>query len=233
MAFLADNILKILDEGAYHYEFPMLDNIYFYLGQIKATAFRSTDEWLIVFQEISFSIRGGGFVNIITTFGNGLQNNRNIVIEKIIFESPDDKMFDDEGNFLLNPLHFKVIIKGIEREFSPSEKDYKNIGIDNNDDKMPNEAKIIRYLLSVIPDELFYPTEELLRICDRENSNLEVFITLDGWSHPDLVNDEKPSEMRCFQSLAEALEKNDKRLYDCPEDEYNTHWSNWEWYKEI
>lgn len=72
---------------------------------------------------------------------------------------------------------------------------------------MPNEAKIIRFLISAIPDELYFTTDELLKICGREHCNLEEFITLGDWSHPDLVNGEKPSEIPCFQSLAEALEK--------------------------
>jgi hypothetical protein len=232
MVFSAANILEVLDEGAYNYEFPMLDNIYHYLSGTKIAAFRSINEWLIVFQKTSFFISAGEFSNVINAFGNNIKKNGIISIEKIISESLKDKMFDDEGNFLLNPLHFKVNIKGIEREFNPTEDDYKKIGIESNDDKMPNEAKIIRYLMSVIPNELFFSTVDLLKICGRENSNLEVFITLDDWSHPDLVNDEKPSEIPSFQSLAEALEKNDKALYKCLEEEYNTHWSNWEWYRE-
>lgn len=232
MAISAKTILTTLDDGANHYEFPMLDNIYFYYGAAKMSAFRSAEEWLIVFQEISFSIRDGKFVNVITAFGNKIGKNGIISIEKIITESSEDQMFDDEGNFLLNPIHFKVKIKGIEREFNLSAEDYTNIGIALNDKQMPNEAKIIRFLISAIPDELYFTTNELLKICGREHCNLEEFITLDDWSHPDLINDEKPSEIPCFQSFAEALEKNDRTLYQCPKEDYNTHWSNWEWYSE-
>ena len=99
------------------------------------------NRWLIVFQEISFSIRDGKFSNSITAFGNNIEKNGIISIEKIISESLKDKMFDDEGNFLLNPLQFKVKIKGIEREFNPTEDDYK-IGIESNDDKMPKSFAI-------------------------------------------------------------------------------------------
>lgn len=38
MAFSAENILKILDEGAYHYELPMLDNIYIWAGLLLFSA---------------------------------------------------------------------------------------------------------------------------------------------------------------------------------------------------
>ena len=232
MTISAKTILTILDDGANYYEFPMLDNIYFYYGAAKMSAFQSTEEWLIVFQEISFSIRDGKFINVITAFGNNINKNGIISIEKIIFESPEEQMFDGEGNFLLNPLHFKVKIKGIERKFNPSTEDYTNIGVALNDKQMPNEAKIIRYLISVIPNDLYFTNDELLKICGREHHNLEEFITLGDWSHPDLINDEKPSEIPCFQSLAEALEKNDRALYQCPEEDYNTHWSNWEWYRD-
>lgn len=232
MAFSATNILEILDKGADTYDFPMLDNNYFYLGKEKLLLFRNGNEWLIVFQEISFSIKAKKFSNIITVFGNYVDKNGIILNKEIISESPNDKMFDDNYKFLLNPLRFKVIIKGTEREFNPTKNDYKNLGIDIDDDKMPNEAKIIRYLTGIIPNELLFTADELLEICGRKNSNLDVFMVLEDWYHPDLINDEKPSETLCFQSLAEALEKNDRSLFKCPEEEYNTHWSNWEWYKE-
>jgi hypothetical protein len=232
MAFSADEVLQILDEGAKTYDFPVLDNDYFYFGKEKLILFRSSNEWLIVFQELSYSIKAGSFVTKVTAFGNKLNENGTLLIKETISEEFNTEMFDADGNFTLNPLHFKVVINGVDREFIPIRNDYQKIGIDIEDDQMPNEAKIIRYLSYIIPNDLFFSNDELLEICGRKDSNIRVFMELEDWSHPDLINDELPSENLCFQSIAKALEENDKNLYNCPKEEYNTHWSNWEWYKE-
>ncbi len=231
MPFSANEILEILDKGAESYDFPMLDNIYFYLGKIKLILFRNDNEWLIVFQKISFSIRAGDVDNTIIAFGNKLKENGIQSIQRLI---PYDlnHMFDDNNNFLLNLFHFKVVIHNIEREFNPTRKDYQKLGIDLDDRKTTDEAKLTRYLTYTIPEELFLRPARLLEICRRNENNPGVFLELEDWYHPDLVNDEKPSEISNFQSLAEALAKNDQSLYQCPEEDYNTHWSNWEWYKE-
>lgn len=231
MPFLASEILENLDKGAESFDFPVLDNTYYYLGKEKLVTFRSNDEWLMVFQEISFSIRAASVENVVSAFGSHLDKNGIILISWIIQEDRT-KMYDDDNNFLLKTMDFKVVINGTERHFNPTSNDYRQLGIDLADDKTPDEAKITRYLASAIPDELFFDNERLLEICKRSDGNLEVFLELEDWYHPDLINEEKPSETRCFQTLAEALAGNDKSLYQCPAEDYNTHWSNWEWYKE-
>jgi hypothetical protein len=232
MRYSANEILEILDQGANTYDFPMLDNNYFYLGKERMTVFRNNNEWLIIFQELSFSLKANKFTNVVAAFGNCIKESGIISLEPVINESSDDKMFDDNYKFLLNPLDFKVAIKGVERKFKPTRRDYEELGINIDDKEMPNEAKIIRYLAYTIPKELFFTNEKLLKICKRKAEDIKVFMELDDWYHPDLINDELPSENLCFQSIAVALEKNALDLYNCPEEEYNTHWFNWEWYKE-
>ena len=231
MTISAGDILKTLDEGADTYDFPTLNNIYFYFGKIKIAIFRNANEWLLIFQELSFFIKSKKFVNTVYVFGNTIEGTRIQFINQILFESADDKMFDYFFNLLLNPLDFQVVIKGDEKRFTPTPKEYQDIGIDIEDEKMPVEAKIIRYLTNKIPELLFFNHDELLEMCEKKDSNLKLFMELDDWYHPDLVDDELPSDSPCFVSLAEAIEKNDSTIYRCPEDSYNIHWSNWEWYR--
>lgn len=231
MTYSANEILTILDDGAETYEFPMLDNNYFYLGREKMHIYINETEWLIVFQELSYFIKMGSFVNSVVAFGNLIQKSGNILIKEVISESTPNKFFDLHNNFLLNPLRFEVLIKGVKKEFILSEEDYKNVKIDVGDEKMPNQAKIIRYLAYNIPDFIFFQNDEVLEICGRRDKNLNLFLDLSDWHHPDLINDEMPSELDCFQSLARAIEKNDKQLFKCPKKRHNTHWSNWEWYR--
>jgi hypothetical protein len=49
---------------------------------------------------------------------------------------------------------------------------------------------------------------------------------LDEWFHPDIANDEKPSENETFQFIANVLESGSSDCYQ-PTKSPNNHWSNW------
>ena len=49
---------------------------------------------------------------------------------------------------------------------------------------------------------------------------------LDGWHHPDVVADERPSANETFQQLAAVLSTGDASLYQ-PVQPFNTHWRHW------
>src|SRR2546421_2219927 len=55
---------------------------------------------------------------------------------------------------------------------------------------------------------------------------LPLFMQLDEWQHPDIMNRELPSEMQSFQMLADAMASGEKSRYR-PTVPPNTHWRNW------
>jgi len=55
---------------------------------------------------------------------------------------------------------------------------------------------------------------------------MERLLVLDEWHHPDVVNDQGPSELESFQQLAEILSTGHVSRYR-PTASPNTHWKNW------
>jgi hypothetical protein len=220
-------ILDQLDVYAKEYNFPMLDNAYLNHADVRLTAFRSSSEWAILFEEIAFS-EWHGFINDVSAYGNKIKKPGTQGPTIIISELPGNPIWDDDGNFLLNRYSFEVMIQGKARSFRVSPEDYQRAGIDVNS-KMSAPAQLLRLLAFSIPNDFFMTDRMLLSKCGRTNSSLKKFIQLEDWYHPDIANDELPSENVCFQNLAHSIAKNNKDIYVCPHELLNTHWSNWEY----
>ena len=226
-AVLADRILRQLDEAAETYRFPAFDNAHYPAADARLTAFRGSREWLLVFQVIAAAVSQGRFVNNVYAFGNeierpGLQDG----IE-IISESPYQKMWDEDMEFVLDLHGFEVMINGRRRAFAPTQADYGLAGIDLQSSDEPM-LLLLRWITSEIGGELFLDDKSLLAACGRSGAELHRFLEVDDWRHPDVVSDEKPSSTPCLTSLAHALERNDPRLYVCREETFNTHWTFWQ-----
>ena len=220
-------ILDQLDRHAEEYDFPMLNNVYFGNADVRLTAFRSSSEWLILFQEIAVSYKQTSFVNAVSAYGNKLGTPGTQQAVAVISAFPESPMWDYNNNFLLNLYDFEVIIGGRARNFTPSQEDYRVAGIDV-ESNMETSAKVLRLLTYLIPGELFMQDDQLLGICGKNKSDLRKFLQIEDWCHPDLADDELPSQSICFQSLATAIAENNESLYACSEDGWNTHWSHWE-----
>ncbi len=233
MTYSKDGILSQLDNCAGIYDFPMLNNMYFYKANLRMKVFRNSQEWLIFIAELAFSIKERLFVNLIYSYGNKVEKPGLIWPYEIIAPVLSEPFFNDDGStFLLDIKNFEVMINNQVRNFHFNDSDYINARIDPNDIDMPNEAKIIRILSHHLSDELFYNNQQLLEVAKKSNNHLELFLELNDWQHPDLAEDELPSDIPCFQKLAESIVVGNPKLYHCPEEMYNTHWSNWEWYRE-
>lgn len=212
-------ILHQLDLCAQDYNFPVLNNIYIQNADIRLTVFRNSQEWLIVFEEIGYSQKHS-FINDISAFGNKLVKLGTQQAIPII-------NLDENREILTDILQFKVRIYDTEYQVDLSEDELKKSGVLVDPQKVLEPIQILRFLTSKIPDKIFLSEVRLLEICNRQNKNLKKFIRLDDWNHPNIADDEKPSQNRCFQSLAKAIEKNIPGLYKCSEEDFNTHWSIW------
>lgn len=219
-------ILSQLDDFASKYDFPMLDNANFDNAAIRMTVFRSSIEWLIVFEEIALS-KEPRFVNMITAYGNMIENPGTQQIIDVIIGKPGKPIWSDSREVLIDRYSFEVLVNGKVMSFSPSVEDYRQADVDISS-KLNAPLQVLRLLVFLVPEEIFFSDGMLLAICNRKNVVLEKFMQLYAWHHPDLANDELPSQLSCFQSLARAIQENNGDLYVCSEDEFNTHWSFWE-----
>ncbi len=57
-------------------------------------------------------------------------------------------------------------------------------------------------------------------------SDLPIFLELYEWLHPDLADNQLPSEKEKFIQIAEAITTGNRTLYK-PTVEPNTHWKYW------
>lgn len=221
-----EEILKQLDDCAREYRFPMLNNIYSPNADIRLTSFHSPSEWLIVFEEITV-YKKMSFSNIISAYGNGFDNPILKMI-KVIQGLPDNPIWDDDGNFLLDRFNFCISIKGKKKSFNPLPGDYQHAGVDIDSDIDP-PLQILRLLTNIEPELFFLSDKEILTSIGRQSKGFTRFIQLNEWFHPDIAMDELPSENECFQKLASAIAENNIKLYTCPKNKFNTHWSNWDY----
>jgi len=116
------------------------------------------------------------------------------------------------------------MIDGQSYHFSPTEEDYAQAGISLSD-SVEVEAKLLRLLCHLYPFRFFQDNTQILKILNRPL--FKQLLKLDEWSHPDISNNELPSENLCFQKLAEAIATIDARIYSCPRNRFNTDWSLW------
>lgn len=223
----ASQILRQLDRYAEEFDFPMLDNVYVQLADVRLTAFRSPSEWLIVFEEVCL-FQSHTFMNAVSAYGNKVEEpGAQLAVDDVITPAPGHPIWDDEGNFMLDPTNFEIQINGQTQSFTPSREDYERASLDLDSD-VPDAVNILRLLTAQMPDQFLLDDARLLEICGRNDASLHRVLQLDDWYHPDVAADELPSENDCFRSLAKAIVEDDASSYSCPEESFNTHWSNWE-----
>jgi hypothetical protein len=89
-------------------------------------------------------------------------------------------------------------------------------------------ARLFRELVAAKPRAFYCGEASLLALTDRAGAGLSVFLRLDGWQNPDLADDQLPSDVACFKSLAGAIAFGDPSLYECPEELWNTDLASWQ-----
>ena len=73
MSDWADEILGQLDEAAERFALPGIPNEYYEHAALRMTAFRSDDEWLIVYEDVGWARRELEFQNTVSAFGNKVE----------------------------------------------------------------------------------------------------------------------------------------------------------------
>lgn len=216
----ANLILKTLDKYAEDYNFPVLDNYNFDLAQCRLSVYRSTDKWLIVFEIVG--VNANLFIaNDLFVYGsNAKQQGIIISIDDIVSSENGEDLFDDDGEFLVDPLHLNLMINGEPLCLKPEADEYNNLDLSI---QPFTPTKLSRYLSSVCKEK-FWLDREMLSEEIELSDKLNLFYQTEEWAH---IDEEIPSENKFFQSLAKAIELNDASIID--NSNSNTHWSNWVW----
>jgi len=234
------DILGVLDHCCESHCFPMLDNGYVYLAASRLSLFKSREDWALVIEIFGYSPRSGIPDTHVYTIGSRLRRTRTqadfvsrTAYEAYIANNPNNEsafIYPIEEGDWQSPLNDELLAHGQhyvsvrgQAVATPPVPEYAKHQIPLTAGQGVHVFEFCRYLAASMRESVLATADEQ-RIC--VPSDLVRLIQLDEWRHPDLLNDERPSDLATFQMLAEILAGGDPARYGTPETP-NTHWSNW------
>lgn len=219
---VSKKVLELLDYYVDEYDFPVLDNMNFDYSQGRITVFKEENKWLIVFEIIGS--RGEDIEKSIYIYGDLVKKNGLILgIDDFIKPLNSSEWFDKNRKLVVNPYFINVSIKNKKIGLKLTSEDYKKMGINP---KKFNLTKLIRTLSFFYKDDLWTPLHELLQDIGIRETLIPFYQTTE-WKHPDITEDEKPSDTDFFSNLANGIERND--VNQIKTKNTNTNWKNWTW----
>ena len=240
MTFRGKDILKVLDQCAESFTFPMLDNGYIYPAAPRLSLLRSPQDWAMVIEVFGFSPRAILPDISVYTFASRLHNpptpDRFVTreaYERYLKNNPNNEMgsafpiaegpwLDQEDGEFLAEHATTVAVRGTPISIPPANT-FQQYKISPKYLPRVHVAELCRYLADIEREKILCATEERRINVPPE---MEQILQLEEWHHPNLVIGERPSQVETFRQLADVLAKGDTKLYRHSEPP-NTHWSNW------
>jgi hypothetical protein len=235
-----EEILAILDRGAEDGVFPMLDNPYVYLAATRLTLYRSQTDWALAFEVFGFSPRAGLPDLSIWTFASRLRDRnppekyRSLdAYQSYLEQHPNDesRFFhpvepsdwqDPANDALVAECATALMVRG-ETVRLPTIAELAQRGVLPSRPPRILVREACRFLAETRREQVL-GTEIERRVS--VPSELDEFLRLDAWTHPDLAAGERPSEIESFRQIADVLVSGNPTSYRSTT-EPNTHWSNW------
>jgi hypothetical protein len=230
-------VLDVLDACARVFTFPMLDNGYVYLAATRLSAFGDGKDWALVIEVAGYSPRAGVPNLHVHTYASRLHN-RDSQSQYVTVEAQQHylRMNPNNESRFFHPIEdgdwidiedvaadaTDVILRGTQVRL-PSRDDYQALGIRLSKPQRVRIFELHRYLAATHRSEVLGTDDERLTSVP---PGLPELLVLDEWHHPDLVNEELPSETEAFRQLSQVVLQADPSLYSATEPP-NTHWSNW------
>jgi uncharacterized protein DUF7003 len=218
----------------------MLDNGYLYLAASRLSLFLSERDWAMVIEVFGFSPRTGAPDIHVHTFANTL-NERNPperyvskeAYDRYLASNPNNESrfffpiandsWQDEENCELVAKGASDVSLRSQSIVLPSAQMYVEHGINLEDTSQVKVFEACRFLAATQRDlVLATPAERRVSVLPE----MKPLLQLEEWRHPNLLADERPSDMASFRQLARVLECGDPQAYQ-PTEEPNTHWRNW------
>lgn len=235
-----EQILSVLDQCCANLTFPMLDNGYVYAAATRLSLYRSETDWGMVIEVFGYSPRAGLPDTQIHTFASALHNrdsrdkyksleaynhylaNNPNNDSRFVFPIAEGDWQDPNSCDLIAENARKIVVRGQVRRL-PSPEEYSRYGIELGQPPRMQVFEVCRFLAQVEREQVLATSQER-RISILPG--MDQVLQLEDWNHPDIVNEERPSESETFQQLAQVLLTGDVLLYR-PSRPPNTHWRNW------
>jgi hypothetical protein len=225
------DILRRLDKHATEYNFPAFDNAYNRIADARLSVFLNLDQWLLLFEMVSWSNRELVFGEDFYAYGNCTTPEGLKAPGRIILTWPEDlPIIDPETNDCIASWdQWAVILEGERHLFRPTLEEYQQAGIKISTPPGPrsiSEEKILRFLVFKLGHIFFAPRKDLLKFASACHTKLSLFLQTLEWQHPDVSSGELPSKNISIRTLVEALVHRNPRLFDPGRP--NTHWKFWD-----
>lgn len=230
MEHTPEDILEILDECVEAFTFPMLASDRAALAATRLSLYRSVTDWGLVIEVFAHDQGVGAPYVALYSFGSDLRERdpREDYVtrdawEKYLRENPhnelraawpfdDESWLDEDDRELVRADVDHVLLRGAAVPVARDESGAASV------------CDLARHLAATDKEAVMATREERRRSFAPE---LALLLVLEEWRHPDLIEDELPSESETFQQLAEVLVSGDPGLY-APTEGANTHWRHWE-----
>lgn len=232
-----ERILKVLDDCARVFTFPMLDNGYVFPAAARLNAFADGTDWALVLETFGYSPRTGVPDLTVQTYGGHLRRQRSpsdFVTRDAYLRYLDQHPFNEFATYqpiaagswaigeIVSPRARAVRVRG-RRVDLPTMAAYAVAGIERIDPDVVSVADLTRYLAETERDAVLGTDDERRT---HVPVGLPEVLRLDDWHHPDLADGRLPSDTECFRLIAEVLADGDGRWYE-PTEPPNTDWRNW------
>lgn len=219
MSYTAEDILQQLDQSAAQFRFPGFNNANYHMGAARLSAFRNSQQWALIVEEVCWWPGAGGIVQNLSAFGNGLAG-------ELAFPGQSDWQpglvywpyssvecgFDQEGELSCEQIR----IRGEEVCLNPQDLTLQP--------EVPERGfSILVQLVELYRNRLLCTPQELRKIVPPE---LELLIQLDQWCHPNVYLGELPGRNQSFRNLAEVLASGEVSRFR-PADRPNVDWRLW------
>ena len=208
-------ILAQLDEHAAAYTFPVLDNVYFDLILVDLRAYRAADEWALAFQVVALA--QGDLVVAIYGYGNRVDPPG---VRHIVALARSPALAIDAHH-----AHLSMDLSGQAFHRDLSTADLAAADISTPLDQL-TVLDALRVIAAGTPAPFLLDDATVLAHLGRAGSHLELFVHPTHWVHPEVANDQLPSEVSSFVKLADSLASGVPVALASAADS-NLHWSNW------
>ncbi len=242
-------ILKHLD-SAFRAEPAYLESDYYHyqLADARMSVFRSSTDWVIVFELVRFSYRlpapSERFMRDYYLYGNCLTKEGFIVSEPL-WERDDQVPFDPSGMiWQARRSAFWYYWRGVRHECRPTEAEYRRAGIIPELLPFPEYAEYsddreylapvewLRFLCHHLDHPFFADEARLRQVMRRVLRNpageprLKLVLQTRSWEHPEAW--ERPSSKASFRWIARIIRTGDERLWAKGVFQPNSDWRYWE-----
>lgn len=212
------NFIKMLDKCADKYDFPVLDNANIPMVACKVSLYADKTDWVLFFEIISCTANAE---NNIYAFGPQIKE----LGIQTCYDAYITLTMDDEDDYVQDLLQYEnqsAIPVYVNKHKLKVDLSEEVLGSIDKPEGNPSDLLLVRMIYEQNANHFWLEKGELFN--NIEHPELPLVFEATEWEHPDIIEDELPSDSEFFQSLAKRLDDEDVEITT---GQVNTDWLNW------